>query len=84
MIRDDIPQDIGLIFIDGDHSYEAVKFDFDRFSPWLTPSGIVVFHDAHNWRDVSRFIGTTIASSQWVFEGRQDDLVWIAQARFQN
>jgi len=36
---------IDLIFIDGDHSYEGVKADWELFSPFLTPSGIAVFHD---------------------------------------
>ncbi len=37
---------IDLIFIDGDHSYEGVRADWDLFSPFLTPSGVVVFHDS--------------------------------------
>lgn len=36
---------IDLIFIDGDHSYEGVKADWDLFSPFLTTSGVAVFHD---------------------------------------
>ena len=36
---------IDLIFIDGDHSYEGVKRDWDLFSPHLAPFGVVVFHD---------------------------------------
>lgn len=37
---------IDLLFIDGDHSYEGVKRDWDLFSPHLTPFGVTVFHDA--------------------------------------
>jgi predicted O-methyltransferase YrrM len=36
---------IDLIFIDGDHSYEGVKRDWDLFVPHVKPFGIVVFHD---------------------------------------
>ena len=36
---------IDLIFIDGDHSYEGVKADWDLFLPHLTEFGVVVFHD---------------------------------------
>ena len=36
---------IDVLFIDGDHSYEGVKGDWERFSPFVKPSGIVVFHD---------------------------------------
>jgi len=37
---------IDLLFIDGDHSYEGVKNDFEAFSRWLTPSAVVLFHDS--------------------------------------
>lgn len=43
--RADIPQPIDMLFIDGDHSYEGVKADWDLFSPLVSPFGVVVFHD---------------------------------------
>lgn len=36
---------IDMLFIDGDHSYEGVKRDWDLFSPHVTSFGVVVFHD---------------------------------------
>jgi predicted O-methyltransferase YrrM len=36
---------IDLIFIDGDHSYEGVKADWEGFRPHLNKFGLVVFHD---------------------------------------
>jgi predicted O-methyltransferase YrrM len=39
-------RDVDLLFIDGDHSYEGAKNDFDTFSPLVRPGGLVVFHDA--------------------------------------
>lgn len=36
---------IDLIFIDGDHSYEGVKADWDLFVPHVSEFGVVVFHD---------------------------------------
>lgn len=36
---------VGLIFIDGDHSYEAVKFDFDNWAPHLIEGGTIALHD---------------------------------------
>jgi predicted O-methyltransferase YrrM len=36
---------VDLLFIDGDHSYEGVKSDFEGFRPWLAPGALVVFHD---------------------------------------
>jgi len=36
---------IDLLFIDGDHTYEGVKRDWELFNPHVRPFGIVVFHD---------------------------------------
>jgi predicted O-methyltransferase YrrM len=36
---------IGLIFIDGDHRYEAVKADVEAWLPHLAPQAWVCFHD---------------------------------------
>ncbi|MSP19578.1 MAG: class I SAM-dependent methyltransferase [Bdellovibrionales bacterium] len=38
-------KEIDLLFIDGDHSYEGVKADWEVFSPHVSKFGIVVFHD---------------------------------------
>jgi predicted O-methyltransferase YrrM len=34
-----------LIFIDGDHSYEGVKSDFEIYVSLLTERGCIIFHD---------------------------------------
>lgn len=34
-----------FIFIDGDHSYNGVKKDFELYKELLSPRGFVVFHD---------------------------------------
>jgi len=36
---------IDFLFIDGDHSYDGVKLDFDIYCSLLNPEGIVSFHD---------------------------------------
>ena len=36
---------LDLLFIDGDHSYEGVKQDFEMYSPLVRNGGLVVFHD---------------------------------------
>ena len=37
---------IGLLWIDGDHSVEGVRRDFEAWAPYLRPGGLVAFHDA--------------------------------------
>jgi len=35
------------IYIDGDHSYKGIKYDFKTFWPRLAENGIMAFHDIH-------------------------------------
>ena len=52
-VKDFCPQ-YDLIFIDGDHSYDGVKRDFELYRELLSPRGFVVFHDIdpeHVFRD---------------------------------
>lgn len=34
-----------VLFIDGDHSYEQVKLDYENWSPLVVRGGLIVFHD---------------------------------------
>jgi len=36
---------VDFLFIDGDHSYEGVKKDFEVYSPLVRKGGIIAFHD---------------------------------------
>lgn len=36
---------VDLLFIDGDHTYEGVKKDWEMYSPLVRPDGLIVFHD---------------------------------------
>ena len=36
---------LDFLFIDGDHSYDGVKRDFEMYSPLVRPGGLVAFHD---------------------------------------
>jgi predicted O-methyltransferase YrrM len=41
----DLPGRIDFAFIDGDHSFEGVKTDWEIVKPRLSPWAVVVFHD---------------------------------------
>lgn len=37
---------INVLFIDGEHRYEQVKSEFEKYSPFVVKGGWVLFHDA--------------------------------------
>lgn len=41
----DIPDNIDFIFIDGDHSYEGIKKDWELYTLKLKKGGIIAMHD---------------------------------------
>ncbi len=40
-----MPEEIDFLFIDGDHSYEGVKTDFERYSELVRKGGVIALHD---------------------------------------
>lgn len=38
-------REIDFLFIDGDHTYDGVKDDFERYSPFVADGGLIAFHD---------------------------------------
>ena len=38
-------QKVDVLFIDGDHSYDGVKQDFDNYNGLVRKGGLIVFHD---------------------------------------
>jgi predicted O-methyltransferase YrrM len=46
---------LDFLFIDGDHSYEGVKKDWEMYSPLVRKGGLIAFHDiAPNYDSGSR------------------------------
>lgn len=80
----DVKIPINFVFIDGDHSYESVKSDFDLVQPWLAKDGIIAFHDFSNpdYEGVTRVIGEALTSGNWMIAGYVDTLVWIKPAKW--
>jgi len=37
---------VGLLWIDGDHRYEAARRDYDCWEPFVIPGGLILFHDS--------------------------------------
>lgn len=39
---------LDFLFIDGDHSYEGVRLDFEDYRRFVRPSGLIAFHDIND------------------------------------
>jgi MMP 1-O-methyltransferase len=73
---------IDLLFIDGDHSVEGCRFDFQNFTPQLAVGGYLLFHDYRRWKPET---GPThvvqqhvVPSGQFEWLGEFDTL-WVGQ-----
>ena len=42
---DGLRASVDLLFIDGDHSYEGVRADFENYAQLAKPGGLIAFHD---------------------------------------
>ena len=51
-----VKQPVSFVFIDGDHTYEAVKKDFELWFPKVSIGGIMAFHDTTNWPGPKRVV----------------------------
>jgi predicted O-methyltransferase YrrM len=44
---------IDLLFIDGDHTYDGVRQDFEMYAPLVRPGGLIALHDILAHKDPS-------------------------------
>lgn len=56
---------IGLILIDGDHSFEGVKKDIDKFLPFVEKGGYVAFHDAVGKKNILQPLFDELVDKGW-------------------
>ena len=43
-----VNEELDLLFIDGDHTYDGVKNDFERYSKYVKRGGFIIFDDYHH------------------------------------
>ncbi len=58
---------ISILWIDGDHSYGAVKSDLDSFEPHLLKNSTVLFHDSY-LENVQKVIEEAVQSGRFQLE----------------
>jgi len=66
-IRQDIK--IDLLWIDGDHSYEGVKTDFDLYSKILSDNGVIVIHDTDSNYEETLLVSEDAKKDHYSFDG---------------
>jgi predicted O-methyltransferase YrrM len=59
---------LGLLFIDGDHRYDAVRADFTAWRPHLSPGAAVLFDDC-DFADVARCVRECVANGELLARG---------------
>lgn len=81
----DLAGAVDLLFIDGDHSYEAVRDDWRNYHSLVRPGGLVAFHDASGKRQpptngASLFLAEL---AQGKVDGRRHDVHFILHSLMQ-
>ena len=71
---------VDLVFIDGDHSAEACLQDWELFSPWVEPGGVVVFHDARQGAPGGEGLPGPTATVDELFRGADAVAGWQIRA----
>ena len=77
-VREFVDESIDWIFIDGDHSFGAVRGDLRAWWPKVKRGGLVSGHD-HSWRSVrlavaSHFPDVEVRDSIWHLRKERDEL----------
>jgi hypothetical protein len=68
-VRQDIK--IDFLFIDGDHSYEGVKLDFDLYSTIMSENGVIVIHDTDEEYENTLIVSEDAKKDHFPFNGPQ-------------
>ena len=66
-IRQDVKIDV--LFIDGDHSYEGVKSDFELYSTILSENGIIILHDTDEKYEETLIVSEDAKNDHHRFDG---------------
>jgi hypothetical protein len=60
---------IDFLFIDGDHSYEGVKLDFELYSKLLTDNGVILIHDTDPDYEETLIVSEDAKKDHFKFDG---------------
>lgn len=66
---------IDFAFIDGDHSYEGLRADWEAWSHLVEPGGIIALHDSHSEADHPLLFGSVAFTTEVVLKDAEFELV---------
>ncbi len=67
---------VGLLFVDGDHRYAAVRADFEAWRRHLAPGAMVIFDDC-DFADVARLVRERSLAGELVERGAAGKVRWF-------
>lgn len=75
-----IPDNIGMVFIDGDHSYQGVKADTENILRQVKPGTVIMWHDYINnlhpeYMAVNKYIDNEIADKMQLWQFKETWLI---------
>jgi len=76
--EDRLPSQLDMLFIDGNHSYAAVRSDFLRYGPRIRRGGYVAFHDVGS----ARFTGPKQVVETCIVPNKEWDLHTLVDELF--
>ena len=56
-------ESVDLLFIDGDHTLDGVKNDFQRYSKFVRKGGFIVFDDYHH-KEIKKFVDNLLSEDK--------------------
>jgi len=61
-IEEACQREYDVLIIDGNHSFDGVKFDFEHYGPMVRQGGYILFddYDVEEWPDIKRYVDTEV------------------------
>jgi len=81
---------IHLLWIDGNHEYESVRYDYLRWEPFIYRDGIIAFHDSnqrvpnegwtrYGWPGPTRLVNEFLKAPKWKDVCRVDSITYATK-----